>query len=168
MSKPWSEIKHKRDDRTQKELAADGQKSAQQSATFGERTLADLVAPNRSQTTTPRVDSGVRPGDWLNSLTSAERKDIPMARGLLDYFPDALAAVARHSKQGNDKHNPGQPLHWSRHKSSDHADCILRHLAGRGKRDSADGSRHSVGLAWRALAMLQLEIEDAVKAGEKV
>ena len=116
-------------------------------------------------TNTPR---NVRPGDWLNERTSAQRKEIPMARGVLDYFPDALAAIARHSKQGNDKHNPGQPLHWSREKSSDHADCILRHLAGRGGRDSADGSRHSIGLAWRALALLQLEIEEAVAKGEEV
>jgi hypothetical protein len=92
---------------------------------------------------------------------------MPMARGLLDYFPDALAAVARHSKASNDKHNPGQPLQWSREKSSDHADCILRHLAGRGGRGE-DGARHSVGLAWRALALLQLEIEEAMKRGEKV
>jgi hypothetical protein len=121
--------------------------------------------PPAALTNVPR---NMRPGDWLNGRTSSQRKDIPMARGLLDYFPDALAAIARHSKQGNDKHNPGQPLHWSREKSSDHADCILRHLAGRGGRDSADGSRHSIGLAWRALALLQLEIEEAQRKGEEV
>jgi hypothetical protein len=31
----------------------------------------------------------------------------------LDYFPDALAAVAQISYQGNQKHNPGEPLHWA-------------------------------------------------------
>ena len=143
------------DNRTQAELAADGQKSAQQAASG----LSNQAG---------QAEREVNPGDWLNSLTSAERKDTPMATGVLDYFPDALAAVARHSKAGNDKHNPGQPLHWSREKSTDHADCILRHLAGRGGRDSADGSRHSVGLAWRALALLQLEIESAVRRGEGV
>jgi len=105
-----------------------------------------------------------KPGDYLNNATSEERKSMPMCRGLLDYFPDALAAVAEHSKAGNDKHNPGQPLHWSREKSTDHADCIVRHLIGRGTRD-ADGTRHSAGLAWRALALLQLEIEAEVAAG---
>ena len=89
---------------------------------------------------------------------SKARKDVPLARGCLDYFPDALAAVAALSKAGNDKHNPGEQLHWAREKSTDHADCIARHLAGRGTRDK-DGTRHSAGLAWRALAMLQLEIE---------
>ena len=87
------------------------------------------------------------------------RKDIPIARGVLDYFPDAIAAVAEVSMRGNEQHNPGQPLHWAREKSTDQADCIARHLIERGTVDS-DGTRHSAKLAWRALALLQLEIED--------
>lgn len=88
---------------------------------------------------------------------SAARKEMPMCRGLLDYFPDALAEVARVSWLGNEKHNPGQPIHWSRGKSMDHADCIVRHLAERG---GFDGEiRHSAALAWRALALLQEELE---------
>lgn len=105
----------------------------------------------------------VKPGDYLNNASSEQRKKMPMARGVLDYFPDALAAVAEHSQAGNDKHNPGEPLHWSRPKSTDHADCIMRHLAARGTRDK-DGTRHSAGLAWRALALLQLEIEAEMEA----
>lgn len=96
---------------------------------------------------------------------SAERKATPMARGLLDYFPAALAEVARTSEVGNEKHNPGQELHWSRGKSNDHADCIIRHLADRGARDN-DGVRHSAYVAWRALALLQEELEaDGVNPG---
>ncbi len=91
---------------------------------------------------------------------AAARKAIPITTGVLDYFPDALAAVAIVSRLGNDQHNPGQPLQWSRGKSDDHADCIARHLLARGTRD-ADGSRHSAKLAWRALALLQIEIETA-------
>jgi len=87
-----------------------------------------------------------------------ERKAAPMAEGLLWYFPNALAEVARVSKAGNDQHNPGQPMHHSRGKSSDHADCILRHLVDAGTRDG-DGMRHSAKVAWRALALLQEEIE---------
>lgn len=90
---------------------------------------------------------------------SKARKDIPLARGCLDYFPDALAAVAELSRKGNDKHNPGQPLHWSREKSFDHADCIVRHLLERGTVDPEDGILHDVKVAWRALAMLQLALE---------
>lgn len=86
------------------------------------------------------------------------RKDAPLARGVLDYFPDALVAVAELSRIGNEQHNPGQPMHWAKEKSTDHADCIMRHLADRGELDT-DGVRHSTKVAWRALAMLQIELE---------
>lgn len=92
-------------------------------------------------------------------IESKARKDIPLARGCLDYFPDALAAVAELSRIGNEKHNPGQPLHWSKDKSNDHADCVMRHLADRGTVDQEDGVRHSTKVAWRALALLQIELE---------
>jgi hypothetical protein len=59
---------------------------------------------------------------------SEERKNVPMFTGCLAYAPAALAGVARHSKAGNDKHNPGEPMHHARGKSNDHADCILRHV----------------------------------------
>lgn len=90
---------------------------------------------------------------------ASERKALPITTGVLDYFPDALAAVAEVSKKGNDQHNPGQPLHWSKDKSTDHADCIVRHLIDRGTLDT-DGGRHSAKVAWRALALLQIEIEN--------
>jgi hypothetical protein len=88
---------------------------------------------------------------------SATRKAYPMARGLLDYFPDALAEVARHSYLANEKHNPGEEMHHARGKSMDHADCIMRHLVGRGGFDG--DARESTALAWRALALLQEELE---------
>lgn len=97
----------------------------------------------------------------LIDADSATRKKFPMCAGLLDYFPDALAAVAELSYMGNEKHNPGQPLHHARSKSTDHADCILRHLVGRG---GFDGDlRESAALAWRALALLQEELETELK-----
>jgi hypothetical protein len=86
------------------------------------------------------------------------RKAFPMADGLLDYFPNALAEVSAVSRIGNEQHNPGEPLHWARGKSTDHANKIIRHLIDRGKRDSK-GVRHSAYCAWRALAQLQEEIE---------
>lgn len=88
------------------------------------------------------------------------RKGIPLYSGVLRYFPDALVEVARCSQAGNDQHNPGQPLHWAREKSTDHHDCILRHLLEAGTIDASDGIRHSAKAAWRALAALQLEIEE--------
>jgi hypothetical protein len=89
---------------------------------------------------------------------SQERKKYPIASGVLDYFPDAIAAIAHVSYVGNEQHNPGEPLHWDRSKSTDQADTAIRHFLERGKFDS-DGTRHSAKFAWRALALLQLEIE---------
>ena len=95
-----------------------------------------------------------------------ERKEAPLATGCFDYFPDALVEIAKLSKIGNDKHNPGQPLHWSRDKSNDHADCLARHFLQRGMIDRTGPKpvRHSTQMAWRALAILQLEIEASRKA----
>lgn len=92
------------------------------------------------------------------TTNSAARKALPICTGVLDYFPDALADVARLSKIGNEKHNPGEPLHWQRDKSTDHADCIIRHQIDRGTIDT-DGLLHDAKVAWRALAQLQLAIE---------
>ena len=88
------------------------------------------------------------------------RKDMPIYSGVLAYFPDAIAAVAEVSRIGNEQHNPGQPMHWAREKSADHADCIVRHLIERGTVDS-DGVLHTAKLSWRALALLQIELEGA-------
>lgn len=107
-------------------------------------TVRGSLAPNTPRTRVIDADSAVR-------------KTYPMAAGLLDYFPDALAEVSKISYLGNQKHNPGEPMHHARGKSMDHADCIIRHLIGRG---GFDGElRESAALAWRALALLQEELE---------
>ncbi len=110
-------------------------------------------------------------GHWPNESTSipsgehsflpsdpTERKKYPIATGVLDYFPDAIAAVAYVSYIGNEQHNPGQPLHWAREKSTDQSDTMMRHYLERGTFDK-DGCRHTAKMVWRALAQLQLEIE---------
>jgi len=95
----------------------------------------------------------------------AARKAIPLCSGALDYFPAALAAVAELSRVGNEQHNPGEPMHHARGKSSDHADCIVRHLLDRGQvyevtiAGKVHRVRHSVAVAWRALALAQEELE---------
>lgn len=86
------------------------------------------------------------------------RKRLPIASGVIDYFPDAIVAVAELSRIGNDQHNPGAPLHWDRSKSTDEGDALMRHFVERGTIDG-DGVRHSTKVAWRALALLQKEIE---------
>lgn len=90
---------------------------------------------------------------------STARKGIPLATGCLYYFPAALAEVAKLSKIGNEKHNPGQPLHHARGKSTDHADCIVRHQIDAGSIDPDTGLDHAVMVAWRALAQLQEILE---------
>jgi hypothetical protein len=98
-------------------------------------------------------------------MTSAERKEYPIAEGLLDYFPDACAYVAHVSYLGNEKHNPGEKMHHARGKSTDHADCVGRHLSERGGYDTVviggveRKIRHTGALAWRAMALLQEELE---------
>ncbi len=92
------------------------------------------------------------------SLSAIERKQHPVYSGVLRYFPDALMEVAHCSWVGNEQHNPGQPLHWAKEKSTDEADALMRHLLESGTRDT-DGVRHSAKVAWRGLALLQREIE---------
>lgn len=95
-----------------------------------------------------------------------KRKAIPVATGFVDYFPDAMAAVAELSRVGNDQHNPGKPLHWDRSKSGDESDALMRHFLERGTIDT-DGIRHSAKVAWRAMAMLQKELEDAYEENQQ-
>lgn len=91
--------------------------------------------------------------------SASERKAFPVASGLMDYFPDALAVIANVSYQGNEQHNPGKPINWDRAKSGDEADTMLRHFLQRGSLDT-DGIRHTAKMAWRALALLQKELEE--------
>lgn len=102
-------------------------------------------------------------------MSARERKERPIYSGVLRYFPLALLEVAHCSYVGNAQHNAGQPLHWDRSKSTDEADALVRHLLQAGEVDT-DGVRHSAKVAWRALALLQKELEaatrDAVPATE--
>lgn len=105
---------------------------------------------------------------------SAERKNYPLGRGFFNYFPAAIMRIANLSFRANERHNPGQPMHHARGKSTDHFDCILRHtmdaedLKAEIERTTADGSRYAVNApiieayleeltqrAWRACAELQ-------------
>lgn len=87
-----------------------------------------------------------------------DRKAFPVFSGVMRYFPRALAEVAAVSRVGNEQHNPGQPLHWDRSKSTDELDALARHLLEAGTVD-VDGLRHSAKVAWRALANLEKELE---------
>lgn len=125
-----------------------------------------LATINKSRGATGAVHAGL-PED------STERKACPVHSGVMAYFPDALAEVARLSKVGNDKHNPGEPLHWAKEKSTDHDDCIARHQLDRAKGHvfiadyGSANIRTRAAVAWRALAALQIEIENEAKDGAK-
>lgn len=107
-----------------------------------------------------RVEAALRAAQHLPPLPpdSTVRKQTPIYSGVMAYFPLAIAALARVSFKGNEKHNPGEPLHWSREKSSDHTDSIARHLMD-GDGVDEDGELHAVHLAWRALANAELALE---------
>jgi len=95
-----------------------------------------------------------------NQNDATWRKERPVYSGVFKYFPDALMEVAHASFIGNQQHNIGNtgPPRWIRSKSSDEPDALVRHLLKAGEIDS-DGVRHTAKVAWRALAMLQKEIE---------
>jgi hypothetical protein len=114
----------------------------------------------------PEYNSGakLKPAPKLPTADSV-RKATPIFSGVLKYFPRALAAVAEVSLIGNEKHNPGQPLHWSRAKSGDELDALTRHLLEAGTFDT-DGVRHSARVAWRALANLEKELEASEGDGQ--
>jgi hypothetical protein len=99
------------------------------------------------------------PPEMRLSNDSDVRKNMPIFSGVLNYFPLAIAEISKLSKIGNDKHNPGQALHWAKEKSTDHKDCIARHLIDAGTIDPDSKLFHDVGLAWRALANLETLLE---------
>lgn len=125
---------------------------ASDTAKFVPRPAPDTI---RDRSNTPADD--VLPND------AKARKAVP-AGAVLDYFDSAWVEIAKALQDGNDQHNPGEPLHWSRGKSADHEHCIIRHFLQRGKLSiSPTGAviRHSTYMAIRALMFLQEELEAA-------
>jgi len=100
------------------------------------------------------------------SEADLKRKATPVYSGFIKYFPDAIEAVAQLSLHANEKHNPGQRLHWSKGQSNDHLDCLARHLTEVGVWDESNDCDHAVSVAWRALAYLQIAIEQGLLARE--
>lgn len=133
-------------------------------------TIAKTTTKTPSEALQSDLEKIFRQGS-LKTMTlptdSVERKNYPILSGCINYFPAALAGVARISKIGNDKHNPGEPLHHARGKSTDHPDCIVRHLIdvqdllAQEKRSALtpkgieDLLLEVSSLAWRALAYSQ-------------
>ena len=106
------------------------------------------------------VTQGPAPVAKTTSLpdNAVARLEYPMADGLLDYFPNALAEVARLSFLATQQHHPDKPMHWDRTKSTDHRNKILRHLVDT---DGVDDKNidHWAMVCWRALAGYQVYLE---------
>lgn len=98
------------------------------------------------------------------------RKALPLFTGELMYFPLASLAVAEVSRVGNDQHNPGEPLHWAREKSTNQMDTAMRHQMdhGMGNQKDTDGTWHLAKAIWRLKAELQLAMEAAQARGDNL
>jgi hypothetical protein len=112
-------------------------------------------------------ENGPRPTaqGWADAMEKAkptrQPPKVPLATGCYDYFPDALLAVAEVSRVSMEQHGiPGELPTWDRSIAPNEADALARHFLKRGTLDT-DGQRHSAKVAWRALALLQKEIEAA-------
>lgn len=89
------------------------------------------------------------------------RKALPLWSYLMGYFPDSFLAEVAAAVVGNVQHNPGEPLHWAREKSTDQMNTAFRHMFdhGRGVIKDTDGTYHLAKAIWRLKAELQLTIE---------
>lgn len=112
-----------------------------------------------------RFDTVEEDADFILTRDSQQRKETPIFSGVANYFPLALAAIARLSFAGNKKHNPGEELHWARSKSDDHADAIARHLIDHESKNAEGEYEDAACLAWRALALLQILEEKRLGKG---
>jgi hypothetical protein len=91
------------------------------------------------------------------STDSEERKNTPIFSGWINYCPLSHAAASRLSFRGNKKHNPGEPLGWARDKSTDHEDCMARHLIDINTfNEELQEYEDAVCMFWRAGMKLQL------------
>ena len=92
--------------------------------------------------------------------TAQQRKQTPIWSGVMQYFPKVWEHIARVSWQGNQQHNPGQPLHWAREKSTDQLDAALRHMLDHvvSAKDT-DGQYHLAKAIWRLCAEFELFLE---------
>jgi len=79
---------------------------------------------------------------------SAKRKEFPIFRGFVQYFPHAIAAVSHLSYNGSNQHQPDKPTMWDMDKSSDELDALMRHMI--------DGDWEQV--AWRSMANLERKL----------
>ena len=138
----WDEsVFHEDTDAVIKELAGTKQTLLNHFKKRREAALATYGNTKDLQEVTKR-DHKVFPED------DAERAKYPIGTFITEYFPNALAALAKHSWESNEKHNPGEPVHWAKDKSIGNIDRVFRHLI--------DGEK--IHAAWRILELIEREI----------
>lgn len=139
-------------------------------------TVEPMPAPEPFERAYPIVEPAppAVPVPPFMSTDSATRKLMPVATGTLAYFADALMLVAWISRVGNEKHNPGQPLHWAKEKSADEPDAEVRHMLDFFRKMPPDPGLealahlgHLASKAWRANADLQRACDAARAAFER-
>jgi hypothetical protein len=91
------------------------------------------------------------------------RNALPIWDGVIAYFPDAWAEIAKVSVLGNKQHALGAKLHFDRAVSTDHLNKVMRHCIDHqvGNVMDTDETYHLAKAAWRILAALQVAIETA-------
>ena len=107
---------------------------------------------------------------WFSDDDKERKGRWPVWDYLFKYFPLAFLEEVRVAVIGNEQHNPGQPLHWAREKSTDQLNTAFRHLFdyGTGVKQDTDGVHHLAKAIWRLMAQLQLDVEakEEVEAAE--
>lgn len=108
---------------------------------------------------------------WFTEDNETRKKKWPIWDYMFKYFPLAWLEEVRVSVIGNEQHNPGEPLHWAREKSTDQLNTAFRHLfdyaeaKARGvvvPRDSK-GNAVLAQVRWRIGAQLQLDLEEEAR-----
>jgi hypothetical protein len=104
---------------------------------------------------------------WFGEDDKVRKSDWPVWDYVFGYFPLALLEEVRVAVIGNNQHNPGQKLHWARHKSTDQLNTALRHIFdyAKAKQEGQVCPRDATGKSllaqavWRLKAQLQLDCE---------
>tara|TARA_R110002033_G_scaffold1510_4_gene13080 strand:+ start:2343 stop:2777 length:435 start_codon:yes stop_codon:yes gene_type:complete len=137
-------------EKRERAIAQNGNEGTHYTMTAEELQMLTMTFTNSTDTST----------DMFTSVAK-ERKQTPIFSGVLKYFPDAIAEVAKCSFVGQQQHNPDKTLAWDRSKSGDEYDALMRHLIDSTIDDyDADGTLHLAKVAWRGLAGLQKHLEN--------
>jgi hypothetical protein len=131
-------------------------------------TYGRMVDDRLDQPPAPRGEGGYYHRKGSTTITvdgdlskHADRKGQPVYTGVLKYFPNALKEVSKCSLAGQKQHNQGDELYWDKNKSFDNEDALVRHLIDHGIDPmDDDGVLHLAKVAWRALASLEIYLEN--------